>query len=566
MRSPLFLKPSCSQNLASESHYSLAEISNGIHSYRSLGSDYYIDINVENVRGARLVLFNRDLAQELNINLPECDEELERIVLDNFAWFKCADQQSGSITANNTVKTYFATRYQDSDDKSEGNALGDGRAIWVGEIISEPQPGRFRYLDVVLKGTGVTPLAWFNHPRQSHKDGMASMTEVVHEYIYSSAARKNGINTAGILAVIELPFYRETDNEKAAIIVRVGNHLRFAHLLYFSDSPALLKKIFEYALKRDMGLSLDHLISVEYVQKYLDLVVTKLAENAAVYFDIHAVHGSPTFGNKTSCGGSIDMATFVFPDAHHAYYSYMPNGTNLLGGVNGQTEQFFNLFSHLIKILKKSGFDYQTEILPVEYFHRQFRNKFEEVSTYRWLKRIGLSDHEIDALSIPAKERFYEIVKSIYEATGSKRIRLNKGKVYMAAFEPRKILSGTADCFESLDVIVSLWGKLFKVNRKWGTYTLSDAKPYIIEYRKSIIGIFNDLKASKDTVDAWKQRSKEIKLSERHEPGSDFFYDSERFLASEEVLHLIRLGNASWRTISQVAETSTIRFVDYVQV
>lgn len=564
MRSLLFSQSAYAKNPAPEPHCSLSEISNGNHSYRSLGSDYYIDINVENVPGARLVLFNRDLAKELSLNLPERDEELERMILENFAWFKGDDQQSGSITGSKTARTYFATRYQDSVDKSEGNALGDGRAIWVGEIVSEPQPGRFRYLDVVLKGTGVTPLAWFNHAKLNHKDGMASMTEVVHEYIYSAAARKNGINTPGVLAVIELPFYREIDNEKAAIIVRVGNHLRFAHFLYFSDSPVLLKKIFEYALKRDMGFSLDHLITAENVRKYLDLVVTKLAENAAVYFDVHAVHGSPTFGNKTSCGGSIDMATFVFPDAHHANYSYMSEGANLLGGVNGQTEQFFNLFSHLVKTLKKSGFEYQTEILPVEYFHRQFRNKFEAVLTYKWLKRIGLSDHEIDDLSITAKERFYEIVKSLYEATGSTRIRLNKGKVYMAAFEPRKILSGTADCFESLDAIVSVWVKLFKVNRKWGTYTLPDAKPYIVEYRKSIMGIFNALKASKDTVDAWKRRSNEIKLSERNEPGADFFYDSERFLASEEVLELIRLGNTSWRKISQVAETSSIRFVDHV--
>jgi uncharacterized protein YdiU (UPF0061 family) len=554
-----------SKNPAPGPQRSLSKISNGNHSYRSLGPDYYIDIPVENVSGARLVLFNRDLAQELNLNLPQCDEELERMVLENFAWFKCADPQNGPITRNKNVKTYFATRYQDSDDKSEGNALGDGRAIWVGEIVSEPRPGRFRYLDVVLKGTGVTPLAWFSHVRQSHKDGMASMTEAVHEYIYSAAARKNGINTAGVLAVIELPFCREIDNGKAAIIVRVGNHLRFAHFLYFSDSPALLEKIFEYALKRDMEFSLDHPVATEDVRKYLDLIVTKLAENAAAFFDTHAVHGSPTFGNKTSCGGCIDLATFVFSDAHHVNYSYMPNGENLLGGENGQTEQFFNLFSHLVEILKKSGFEYQTEILPVEYFHRQFRNKFEEVLTYRWLKRVGLSDQEIDALSMTVKERFYEIVKSIYEATGSKRIRLNKGKVYMAAFKPRKILSGTADCFESFDDIASVWEKLFKVNRKWGTYKLSDAKPYIVEYQKSIIGIFNDLEASKDTVAAWKRRSKEIKLSDRHEPGADFHYDSERFLASEEVLHLIRLGHASWRKISQIAETSTIRFVDYVK-
>lgn len=562
MRSLLFSLLAYSQNPASGTHCSLPEISNGNHSYRSLGSDYYIDINVDNVPGARLVLFNRDLARELNLDLPESDEKLERMVLENFAWFKCADQENGPIMRSKTVKTYFATRYQDSDDKSEGNALGDGRAVWVGEIVSEPEPGRFRYLDVVLKGTGVTPLAWFNHPRQSHKDGMASMSEVVHEYIYSAAAKKNGIKTAGVLAVIELPFYREIDNEKAAIIVRVGNHLRFAHFLYFSDNPAHLKRIFEYALKRDMGFPLDHPITVGDVRKYLDLVVTKLAENAAIYFDIHAVHGSPTFGNKTSCGGSIDMATFVFPDAHHANYSYMSEGANLLGGVNGQTEQFFNLFAHLVKTLKKSGFEYQMEILPVEYFHRQFRHKLEEVLTYRWLKRIGLSNHEIDALSITVKERFYDIVKSIYEATGSKRIRLNKGKVYMAAFEPRKILSGTADCFESLDAIISVWVKLFKVNRKWGTYTLSDAKPYIVEYRKLIMGIFNDLKASKETVAAWKRRSQEIRLSERLEPGADFFYDSERFIASEEVLHLIRQGNASWRKISQAADVSTLRFVD----
>lgn len=565
MRSLLFSLLSNSQHSRPEPRCALTEISNGNHSYRSLGPEYFLDIHVEQVPGARLVLFNQGLATELNLSVPERDEELERMVLENFAWFKCTDQQRGLITGNKTVKTYFATRYQDSDDKSEGNALGDGRAIWVGEIVSEPQPGCFRYWDVVLKGTGATPLAWFNHPRQSHRDGMASMTEVVHEYIYSSAARKNGINTAGVLAVIELPFYRESDNEKAAIIVRVGNHLRFAHFLYFSDSPALLKKIFEYALKRDMGFSLDHPITADDVRNYLDLVVTQLAENAAVYFDVHAVHGSPTFGNKTSCGGSIDMATFVFPDAHHANYSYMSEGANLLGGVNGQTEQFFNLFSQLVKTLKKSGFEHQTEILPVEYFHRRFRNRFEEVLTNRWLKRVGLSDQEIDALSLPAKERFYDIVKSIYEATGSKRIRLTKGKVYMAAFEPRKILSGTADCFECLDAVVSVWVKLFKVNRKWGTYTLSDAKPYIVEYRKAIMGIFNELKASKENVAVWKRRSKEIMLSERHEPGADFFYDSERFLASEDVLQLIRQGNASWREISQVAETSTLRFVDDFQ-
>ncbi|MGR9037624.1 MAG: protein adenylyltransferase SelO family protein [Gammaproteobacteria bacterium] len=157
MRSLLFSWLAYSQNRAHETHRSLPEISNGNHSYRSLGPDYYTDITVEHIPGARLVLFNRDLAQELSLNLPESDDELERMALENFAWFKCADQHNSPITGGKTIMTYFATRYQDSDNKSEGNAVGDGRAIWVGEIVRELQPGRFRYWDVVLKGTGIIP-------------------------------------------------------------------------------------------------------------------------------------------------------------------------------------------------------------------------------------------------------------------------------------------------------------------------------------------------------------------------------------------------------------------------
>ncbi len=52
------------------------------------------------------------------------------------------------------------------------------------------------------------------------------------------AAETNGISAVGVLVVIELPFYHEVGNEKAAIVVRVSNHLRFAHYCYFLDKPA----------------------------------------------------------------------------------------------------------------------------------------------------------------------------------------------------------------------------------------------------------------------------------------------------------------------------------------
>ncbi len=542
---------------------SLTQISEGNHSYYSLGLTYSIDTQVENVADSRLVLFNSDLAQQLNLALPDSDKELERLIIENFAWFKY-DKKNLNRAKNTITKTFFSTRYQDSEDKSAGSALGDGRAIWIGEIINEAESGQLQYFDVVLKGTGKTELAWLNHPKENHKDGQVSLTEAVHEYIYSAAAKANGLSVAGILAIIELPFYRNGDNDKAAIIVRIGNHLRFAHYCYFASNADQLQKLFEYGLKRNMGLPLSHSVKAKDIQNHLDSIVSNLAINAAIYFDIHAIHGSPTFGNITSCGWTIDFSTFTYIDAHHSDYSYMPEGANLLGGIWGQTEQFFNLFSSLTETLKKSGFIYEAEIKPVEFFLESFNEKFEQVLTYRWLRRIGLSDEEINALSVNNKECFYEIVKIIYELKGSKKIKFNQSRLYMAAFEPRKILSSTAQYLDSFDNTAILWEQLFKVNRSWGTFKLSNAKPYIEIYKNSIFKIVNELKPSKEILALWQQRSKAIKQSERNEPGFELFYGSERFNASKEVVRQINLGNISWRKISNIADISISKLADHI--
>jgi hypothetical protein len=562
MRSIFFAHSSYSPRAVdSKRDYFLGKIATE-HSYRALGNDYSVDIAVKPVLNARLVLFNKDLAKELNLALPDTDTEIEAEIVKNFAWFK-ADEQQSYLNHADESKFFFATRYQDADDKAEGSALGDGRALWLGEIITEFENGCFQYADVVLKGTGVTPLAWFNHPRTTHKDGMVSMSEAVYEYIYSQAAKACGINVVGVLAVIELPFMREASGEKAAIVVRVGNHLRFAHYRYFSDTPKLLEKIFEYGLKRDLEVSLNHFVDSNDVLRYLNLVVNNVAEDAAVYFDVHAVHGSPTFGNRTSCGGTIDLSTFVFPDAHHSDYSYMDGGVNSLGGDWGQTEQFFNLFSKLQESLKSSGFKYAAEILPTEYFFRQFKIRFEDVLTYRWLTRLGLSDKEINLLSTDTKENFYSIVKSIYEAKGSKKILFNEGKILTAAFEPRKILSGTAECLENMDDAALLWTKLFKVQRNWSTYKFADAKPYIKAYQKSILRIVNELQAATESVTAWKKNSQKIRLAERNEPGEDFFYGSERFFVMAEILPHISSGDVSWSSLSEAAKDSISKLADY---
>lgn len=230
----------------------------GPHSFKSLGSSFYVEVPVRRVPGARLVLFNRRLAESLDLPVPKGGREIESALLEWFAWFKHESRAGEGDTPAEDIETFFATRYQDSDSRCAGSALGDGRALWLGEIVRKTADDRMRYLDVVVKGIGATPLAWLKHPKKSHRDGMVGLTEAVHEYVYSLAAVRNGIDAAQVLAVIELPFQRAAGGEKAALVVRVGNHLRFAHYRYFSNQPERLETLFEYGLKRDMGLPLDY--------------------------------------------------------------------------------------------------------------------------------------------------------------------------------------------------------------------------------------------------------------------------------------------------------------------
>ncbi len=178
--------------------------------------------------------------------------------------------------------------------------------------------------------------------------------------------------------------------------------------------------------------------------------------------------------------------------------------------------------------------------------------------------RLGLSLGEIASLSVDNKECFYETVKMLYEQQSSKKIKFKTGKVFMAAFEPRKILSATACFIEKFDDITVIWENLFKVERIWGTYKLVDAKPYIKAYQKAVINIVEELKTSSADIAVWQQRSEDIGLSERNEPGTDFFYDSERFFASDVVVQKIKVGDCSWRKISEVADKLTTRLADRV--
>lgn len=102
--------------------------------------------------------------------------------------------------------------------------LGDGRAIWLGEVETPSGP-----LELQLKGSGRTPYS-------RGGDGRAVLRSSIREFLCSEAMHALGIPTTRALCVTGSPewVYRETP-ETAAVVTRVApSFIRFGHFEHFA--------------------------------------------------------------------------------------------------------------------------------------------------------------------------------------------------------------------------------------------------------------------------------------------------------------------------------------------
>ena len=112
-------------------------------------------------------------------------------------------------------------------------ALGDGRAILIGELV-DGEGARF---DIQLKGSGPT-----QHSRGG--DGLSPLGPVIREYLMSEFMFYAGVPTSRSLAAISTgdPVYRER-SEPGGVLTRVSSsHIRFGTFQYFAargDDEAL---------------------------------------------------------------------------------------------------------------------------------------------------------------------------------------------------------------------------------------------------------------------------------------------------------------------------------------
>lgn len=533
----------------------LSDLAGGKHSFTTLGDDYYVPVPMKSVaRESRLVLFNKRAAKHFGIELPSDPEELEKVVLDALAKVVAPDGQGGA--------TFIATRYQDSSEKTEGMAQGDGRAVWSGELVFQQKDGTWVYLDVSLKGVGRTPLAWTKHKDPLHNDGWQSMQEAVQSFLHSEVNFQNQIDSTMDLAVMELPFLRKGENggeEKAAITVRIGNQTRIGHLRYFKDNPEKFASLVHYIVRRDLGLAPTAVVGPADTEVWVKRLAENLGEEAARVFDLNAVHAAPTAGNRTTKGSSIDLAAFRYLDAHHAEYPYSI-GKLRLGGEYGQTEQLRNYLDRVFSFMKEAK--YVTNFRPGlrNEVYERFESSYQEHIETLWLTRVGLSPSEIVRLSPKTKKEFVSAVNDLYQANGVKKFPTEKGLVRPAAFDVRQILSQTMSS-KSASPAPKTLDPIFESSRPWSTLNRKKRQPYVAKYELAVDALIKELNADESLLGNFADRAKALAAHERNLPGSPLFGQEWRTSLIDPVVAKIRSGSGFVEN-SQLAEDVGAKLVD----
>ena len=143
------------------------------NTYTKLPNVYYSDTKPHDFENPRLILFNSDLANELNLNVNSNEEEICDFLLGK----------------KNKEKKFFSQAYA-GHQFGNFTILGDGRALLLGEHVYKNN--RF---DIQLKGSGQTPYS-------RNGDGKAALGPMIREYLVSEAMHHLHVSSTRALAVI----------------------------------------------------------------------------------------------------------------------------------------------------------------------------------------------------------------------------------------------------------------------------------------------------------------------------------------------------------------------------
>lgn len=182
--------------------------------------------------------------------------------------------------------------------------LGDGRALWLGEVDTPNGPQELQ-----LKGAGQTPYS-------RRGDGRAVLRSSIREFLGSEAMAALGVPTTRALCITgsRLPVRRETV-ETAAVVTRVApSFIRFGHFEHFAHHGQLdaLRRLGAWFIAHHAPECAE---APEPAVALLQKVALQTADLVAHWQAIGFCHGVMNTDNMSMRGLTLDYGPFGFMDA-----------------------------------------------------------------------------------------------------------------------------------------------------------------------------------------------------------------------------------------------------------
>jgi uncharacterized protein YdiU (UPF0061 family) len=260
--------------------------------FAALGPRFFTELPPEPLPDAQWVATSDDCARTLGLP-PD--------------WWQRADWSALAVFSGNAAwpgMQPLACVYSGHQFGVWAGQLGDGRALWLGELDTPRGP-----FELQLKVSGLTPYSGMG-------DGRAVLRSTIREFLCSEAMHALGIATTRALCMTgsALPVRRET-LETAAVLTRAApSFIRYGHFEHFChhDQHAALRVLADFVIDAFYPECRD---APQPHVAWLESVTPRTAELLAQWQAVGFCHGVMNTDNMSILGLTIDYGPFGFLDA-----------------------------------------------------------------------------------------------------------------------------------------------------------------------------------------------------------------------------------------------------------
>ena len=339
------------------------------NTYNELPSIFYSKVKPDHFKNKKLIIFNKDLANEINLNFDNKDE----------------NEICDILVGNHLNKEDFISQAYAGHQFGNFTILGDGRALLLGEHITRENIK----LDVQLKGSGLTPYS-------RNGDGKAVLGPMIREYIVSEAMHYLGIPTTRALAVITTGENVFRDKiEIGAILVRIAkSHIRVGTFQFGSllKERKQFEHLISYTIKR-LYPELDNNENkfISFFEKVCELQINLIINWMRVGF----IHGVMNTDNVSLSGETIDYGPCAYMDQYNPKTVF--SSIDKMGRYSFENQPkiiLWNLARLAETILYLIDIDENKAIKKVETILNKFKNTYHVNWNKMMMKKLSLDNND----------------------------------------------------------------------------------------------------------------------------------------------------------------------------